>query len=345
MYLPLSEFRSLLNRLLCVWLVALCFVLVLASLQLFPCTFADIFIYSFAVRTLIFVVVEAADLTVFYPDFIKFTYSMPRLLFRAIATPCAFITAICATDYMMGQSVWGFLSHNSLRLFGFVFFTVLITVVSFIIFEQHRFTKKAQKQLLNTHLTLLSSQLESHMLFNTMATLRALIEGDTKRALTMLDALNNYLRAMLKGSREQWHSVSDEFARLDDYLSMMSIRMGKRLSVTMDCPEMLAEHPIPPLLLQPLVENAIKHGLEPAIEGGELHIQAKLMGEQLILTVSDTGLGGLTAERLETSKGFGLVQIRERLKTIYCEQAQLSLVQKTGYSSSLQIHLPWRESL
>ncbi len=344
MYLPLSELRSLFTRLLFVWLVAFGFVLVLASLQLFSCTFWDIFIYSFAVRTLIFVVVEAADLTFFYQDFLKFTYKTPRLLFRAIATPCAFIAAICMTDYLMGYSTWIFLSHNPLRLFGFVLFTVLITVVSFILFEQHRFTQKSQKQLLNSHLTLLSSQLESHMLFNTMATLRALIEGDTKRALTMLDALNNYLRATLKGSREQWHSLSDEFARLDDYLALMSIRMGKRLSVTMDCPEMLAQHPIPPLLLQPLVENAIKHGLEPSIEGGALHIQAKRIGEQVVLTVSDTGLGGLTSERLETSNGFGLVQIRERLKNIYCEQAQLSVVQKKGYASTLQIHLPWRAS-
>jgi sensor histidine kinase YesM len=164
------------------------------------------------------------------------------------------------------------------------------------------------------------------MLFNTLANLRVLIGVDAARAQAMLDHLNAYLRATLSASRALQHPLADEFARLADYLALMAVRMGPRLQVRLDLPAELARLPVPPLLLQPLVENSIKHGLEPQVDGGRIDITARRVGQQLVLDVRDTGAGpGAAATGTDTSGGFGLVQVRERLATVYGSRASLTL--------------------
>ncbi|MEP7100066.1 MAG: histidine kinase [Burkholderiales bacterium] len=181
----------------------------------------------------------------------------------------------------------------------------------------------AQRQAAEHQLKLLESQLEPHMLFNTLANLRVLIGVDPKRAQAMLDQLIAFLRATLAGSRAAQHPLRAEFARLGDYLALMQIRMGERLQVRFELPEALADLPVPPLLLQPLVENCIKHGLEPAVAGGRIDMRAARDGDMLVLTVRDTG-AGLSTPSIEGTK-FGLVQVRERLAALYGERASLSL--------------------
>ncbi len=117
----------------------------------------------------------------------------------------------------------------------------------------------AQRQAAENQLRLLESQLEPHMLFNTLANLRVLIGMDPPRAQAMLDQLIAFLRATLSASRSGSHPLREEFARLQDYLALMKVRMGERLQPVFELPAELAELAIPPLLLQPLVENAIKH--------------------------------------------------------------------------------------
>ncbi len=149
----------------------------------------------------------------------------------------------------------------------------------------------AQRQAAEHQLRLLQSQLEPHMLFNTLANLRVLIGIDPPRAQAMLDRLIAFLRATLAASRAGTHSLADEFARLDDYLALMAMRMGARLQPVLTLPPALAALPVPPLLLQPLVENSIRHGLEPKVEGGRIEVSAALEGGQLLLTVLDSGVG------------------------------------------------------
>ncbi len=134
-----------------------------------------------------------------------------------------------------------------------------------------------RRQATETQLRLLESQLEPHMLFNTLANLRVLIGMDAARAQAMLDHLIAFLRATLVASQAEQHALRDEFARLADYLALMQVRMGQRLSFEFDLPPETAELPVPPLLLQPLVENAIKHGLEPHVAGGRLTVRARLV--------------------------------------------------------------------
>ncbi len=188
----------------------------------------------------------------------------------------------------------------------------------------------AQRQATQAQLMLLQSQLEPHMLFNTLANLKALIAADPKRADAMLERLIAYLRATLQDGRKaheqaSTHTLKQEFARLADYLALMQVRMGTRLQVNLQLPADAEQQPVPPLLLQPLVENAIKHGLEPHVVGGTVAVSARLDGARLEVTVQDDG-AGLPAAGLGTSPGgYGLQSVRERLRTLYGPEATLQL--------------------
>ncbi len=174
--------------------------------------------------------------------------------------------------------------------------------------------EQAQRQAAQAQLALLQSQLEPHMLFNTLANLRVLIDVDPPRAQSMLDHLIDYLRATLGDSRKQEHSLRDEFARLEDYLTLMQIRMGKRLRFSLNLTTDMADIKVPSLLLQPLVENSIRHGFEPQIEGGEIRVSAKRIQWNnhtcVELTVRDTGCG-IAQQPTQSGQHFGTTQVRE----------------------------------
>jgi hypothetical protein len=197
--------------------------------------------------------------------------------------------------------------------------------------------REAQKHAEDARLKVLETQLEPHMLFNTLANLRALIALDPVRAQEMLDHMIAYLRSTLDASRATTHPLRAEFDRLGDYLELMKIRMGPRLAYTLDLPDDAAGVPVPALLLQPLVENSIQHGLEPKVEGGRIAVRARRDGDRLLIEVDDTGVGevGLPSN----GNGFGLTQIRERLKSMYAERAALDFRCDAG-GAHARIHLP-----
>ncbi len=198
---------------------------------------------------------------------------------------------------------------------------------------------RAERDLTLAKLSMLQAQLEPHMLFNTLANLRVLIALDPPRAQDMLDHMIAFLRATLDGSRAAEHPLESEFKRLSDYLALMSMRMGPRLQVHFDLPDELRLVPVPPLLLQPLVENSIRHGIEPKVAGGWIKVSARRDGPTLQLTVRDTGVG-LPAEFPDGSvrspspidrpsatdaTHFGLTQVRERLAALHGPSAHLTL--------------------
>ena len=199
----------------------------------------------------------------------------------------------------------------------------------------------AQHQNTQAQLRLLQAQLEPHMLFNTLANLRSLIASDPVRAQTMLDHLIDFLRATLHHSRSAGapHSLAQEFARLDDYLALMAIRMGPRLHYQLDLPPALASQPIAPMLLQPLVENCIVHGLEPLVAGGALTVSAIQQGETLVITVADTGVGYTTGPK-DAVTGFGLQQVRERLHTLYGVHADFFIHAAPGGGTIATVRIP-----
>jgi signal transduction histidine kinase len=196
---------------------------------------------------------------------------------------------------------------------------------------------EVQRHADDARLKLLETQLEPHMLFNTLANLRALISVDPQRAQHMLDHMIAYLRATLDASRAATHPLQAEFDRVRDYLELMAIRMGPRLQFDLQLPADLAQRHVPTLLLQPLVENAIKHGLEPQVQGGHLVVRATAQGDGLLLEVCDTGVGPGAAG--VPGSGFGLAQVRERLAAVYGPAASLELaaVQPRGTRVALQL--------
>jgi len=197
-----------------------------------------------------------------------------------------------------------------------VWVSVTISLLVALFQYQRGRADQAAQQATEARLRLLQSQLEPHMLFNTLANLRVLIGIDPARAQAMLDALNAFLRATLDASRQTSHPLAQEFERLADYLALMQMRMGSRLTFTLDLPPALRGLPVPPLLLQPLVENAIQHGLEPARAGGHLQVTAAREGHLLTLRVQDNGLGADAPPRPPGHHGFGLTQVRERLAAL-----------------------------
>jgi hypothetical protein len=193
-----------------------------------------------------------------------------------------------------------------------------------LIADREAAAQSAQRQAAESRLRLLEAQLEPHMFFNTLANLHVLIGLDPPRAQAMLDQLISFLRATLSSSQAVVHPLRCEFARTRDYLALMQVRMEDRLRVRFDLPHELTDIPVPPLLLQPLVENSIKHGLEPSVTGGRIEVTAAREGASLFLTVRDTGVG-LGTNAVSNGTSFGLRQVRERLATHYGGAASLSL--------------------
>ncbi len=214
---------------------------------------------------------------------------------------------------------------------GFLFVSLLAGGISTYFFMSREQLARAktqieavQRQATEAQLKLLQAQLEPHMLFNTLANLRALITLDPIQAQHMLDSMVAYLRATLNSSRATQHPLQDEFNRLRDYLELMAVRMGPRLHYILELPPELTALAVPPLLLQPLVENAIKHGLEPKVQGGAITVRASQLNRKITIDVVDTGVGLSSGKT--SAEGFGLTQVRERLATIYGTQASIKLI-------------------
>lgn len=219
--------------------------------------------------------------------------------------------------------------HTSMAFHGFELAAVF-TVDFFRVREmmQRRRAETAHRLNVEAQLQRLQAQMEPHMLFNTLANLHALIETQPAKAQDMLAHLIDYLRATLSASRSGTLPLGEEMARVRDYLSLMQIRMGQRLRVSIDVPADLQHMDVPPMLVQPLVENAIKHGLDPIPDGGALQVSAKQDGQTLEITVRDSGCGLPPADKGRkpmAQGGFGLDCIRARLQTAFGEHASLTL--------------------
>ncbi len=186
---------------------------------------------------------------------------------------------------------------------------------------------------------MMQAQVEPHFLFNTLASVDYLIETDPARASRMQKNLIQYLRAALPQMREGSTTLGKEIALCRAYLEILKVRMEDRLQFAIAVPQGLASAQFPPMMLQSLVENAIKHGLEPKAEGGSLTISADVADGNLRVTVADSGLGFAAAARPGT--GVGLANVRERLAALYGGRARLSIEANTPSGTIATVEVPY----
>ncbi len=205
-------------------------------------------------------------------------------------------------------------------------------------------TQSAGRQIMEARLQALQAQVEPHFLYNTLANVQALTEVDPPAANKMVGHLIDYLRAALPKMRETTSTVGQEVELARAYLNILKMRMGPRLDFNINVPPELSAVPFPPLMLPSLVENAIKHGLEPMREGGRVDVIAEMVGDRLRVSVTDTGRGlaadGNLNASMETGGGVGLANIRERLQALYGAAGKLTLESNTearGVKASIEI--------
>ncbi|BDI03063.1 sensor histidine kinase [Sphaerotilus microaerophilus] len=204
--------------------------------------------------------------------------------------------------------------------------------------------EQLKRQLAEARMAAMQAQVEPHFLFNTLASIDHLIETDPPRASQMQKNLIALLRASMPTLRESNPSgvreLGQEMAVIRPYLEILKVRMEDRLQTELDVPEGLLSAEFPPMMLQSLVENAIKHGLEPKAEGGTLRVHAEIRHGKLVVSVADTGLGWGRAATAGTGTGLG--NIRERLQLLYGARAALQTVENQPSGSIVSITVPYR---
>ncbi|CAN5409245.1 hypothetical protein BH09PSE6_BH09PSE6_09110 [soil metagenome] len=238
-------------------------------------------------------------------------------------------------------------------------FTLLVTLLGVMFFwnraraADHKAEAAARSEALEAqerrateaHLKLLQTQLEPHFLFNTLGVLDSMIGPEPERARELLQSLNRYLRAALSATRSSadGHTLGNELVLIESYLQIMQMRFGDRLGYTIDVDDAARAVPFPTMLLQPLVENAIRHGVEPSKTGGVVEVQARCVDEdgktRLAIRVGDTGVG-LSNQPSTRGTGAGLANIRERLAALYGSQARIVLEDNRPRGVVARLSLP-----
>jgi two-component system LytT family sensor kinase len=222
-----------------------------------------------------------------------------------------------------------------------------------------RIERKLEEQsrlLMEARLDALQRQINPHFLFNTLNSIASLVRSKPELAREMVVKLANILRVLLK-HREAFVPFSEELAFTDDYLDIEVVRFGEKLRVVKEIAEETLPVVVPSMLLQPLIENSIKHGLEPRIEGGTVTLRSRILRDgRLLLEVEDDGIG-MEAEpdddmgefdgelvRAGTGTGIGMRNVRERMEVLYGNQAEVEIVSRPGRGTKVRLVMPVLEA-
>lgn len=282
--------------------------------------------------------------------FDRFKPALRWVLIGLIAIPTGYFVGHQFAFIALGEPM-RMVGHQQISLIP-ILFTVLAGGIALNYFATRETLAKeatarseAQRLAVEAQLRLLRAQLEPHMLFNTLANVRSLVREDVDAAESMIDQLIVYLRSALAASQTESVALSREFAQLRAYLDIMALRMGPRLSYRLELPAELERTEVPPMLLQPLVENAIKHGLEPKVGQGSIEVVARAMPAGIEIRVSDSGLGmPADADDSPSSRpvntSYGLKHVRDRLQAVYGSAARLSLERRNPAGVSAVVFIP-----
>ena len=286
--------------------------------------------------------------------FDRFRPALRWLLIGLVAIPVGYFLGHQIAFVVLGEPM-RMVGHQQISLIP-ILFTVLAGGIALNHFatretlaREATARSEAQRLAVEAQLRLLRAQLDPHMLFNSLANVRSLVREDVDRAEAMIDQLIVYLRSALAASQTEAVPLIREFAQLRAYLDIMALRMGPRLSYRLDLPAALERAQVPPMLLQPLVENAIKHGLEPKVGNGSIEVVARTLPGGLEIRVSDSGLGlppddddddhpHHAGRPVPTS--YGLQHVRDRLHVLYGHAARLSLERRDPSGVSAVVFIP-----
>ncbi len=246
-------------------------------------------------------------------------------------------------DYLLANGMTGLGGNIMLGLiFGsaighYFFSTYKMTGAKLELQQRENQQLSAEKELAEIQLRLLQAQIEPHFLFNTLSNIHSLIETDPHRASTVLESFSDYLRASLRRSRGGDTTLAEELALIDAYMDIQQTRMGERLKFKVDVPKTLLNIPCPPMLVQPLVENAVVHGIEPQVEGGCVELRAMLNDGKLHITVNDDGAGFAVGTE---GNGLALENIRARLQALYGDIACLTISAHEPHGVQVLLEMP-----
>jgi sensor histidine kinase YesM len=199
-------------------------------------------------------------------------------------------------------------------------------------------SEQLERTVLEARMEALQAQIEPHFLFNTLSSIDQLIQTDPPRASKMQQSLIRYLRSAMPQMREGGRPTLGQQVNLSSaFLEIMAVRMEERLQPVINVPEGLKSAVFPSMMLQTLVENAVKHGLEPKTDGGRLEIGAEVVDGQLVVRVCDTGIGFMP----KSEGGVGLANVRERLRALYNGRAELVISVPPAGGTCATIKLPY----
>ena len=216
-----------------------------------------------------------------------------------------------------------------------VYFNLLTYIIQFAVYHGYeilrelRIKERIALQLSalqkEQELATLKSQINPHFLFNTLNSISAMVSTNTEETRTMIAQLADLLRYIIEGFKIDLVPLRAELQFIKDYVNLESKRMGDRLVTEFQVNQSLATFPIPPMILQPLVENSIKHGISPLEEGGKVTVQIQKNKDSVTFRVFDTGVGLSSTDPLSTTSGIGLKNIDTRLRRIYGDSAGLKI--------------------
>jgi len=215
-----------------------------------------------------------------------------------------------------------------------------------------RIERKLEEQsrlLMEARLDALQRQINPHFLFNTLNSITSLVRSKPELAREMIVKLANILRVLLK-DREAFVPFAEELAFTDDYLAIEVVRFGEKLRVVKEIAEETLAVVVPSMLLQPLIENSIKHGLEPRIGGGTVTLRSRVLGDgRLLLEVEDDGVGmdseaPARAGARTPGTGIGMRNVRERMEVLYGSAAEVEIVSRPGRGTKVRLVMPVLEA-
>jgi two-component system LytT family sensor kinase len=201
--------------------------------------------------------------------------------------------------------------------------------------------EEQRRRLVQARLDALTSQINPHFLFNTLNSVASLVRFDPDTARLLIVKLSNILRRLLK-KHENYVPLREELAFIDDYLDIEVVRFGpEKLRVEKMVDPLVLDAMVPSMLLQPIVENSIRHGLSPKIDGGRIIVRGRRQGDRVLIDIEDDGVG-IPPERRDdpAHQGIGMANVRERLRVLYGDMASFAVISEIGEGTCIHIEIP-----